>query len=393
MKSQTLALVALTPLVAYALPRARHQCGRPPPITTSKPTSPSSITVPPPSQVTDDSTRTYISIPSPSVTAVSSASPVSSPSETPTDSAISIETISTTPIVYSSAVLSSTATSSETSEGSTVVSGVYSEATQISFKVPATQQCGSNDRLVLPGMPWTVANSMYNADQMVGSQCTNFEGVLEAADGTKEVQWNSVTDIELVDSTKDLCKGYTNIGIGVNLNKQLSSISAIPAYFKWDRTNTTEFRGKSSTQCFHFHTTHSDNDHPAGSNLFDFITAPTSGDTSSTATSEFMLWIRIWGNQVPIGYVDGPVATFDLFGASWKLYEGKNPGSGVTVRSMLVDENFDGEFQGDLKLWMDAMVQKGYISDSDYVTVGNAGTELFYGNTIMNATVALNIEL
>lgn len=127
--------------------------------------------------------------------------------------------------------------------------------------------------------------------------------------------------------------------------------------------------------------------------MFDFITAPTSGDTSSTATSEFMLWIRIWGNQVPIGYVDGPVATLDLFGASWKLYEGKNPGSGVTVRSMLVDENFDGEFQGDLKLWLDAMAQKGYISDSDYVTVGNAGTEVFYGNAIMNATVALDIEV
>jgi hypothetical protein len=127
--------------------------------------------------------------------------------------------------------------------------------------------------------------------------------------------------------------------------------------------------------------------------LFDFITSPTPGDTSSTATSEFMLWIRNWGNQVPIGYSRGPVATFNLFGASWKLYEGKNPGSGVTVRSMLVDKNFDGEFQGDLKQWLDAMVQKGYISDSDYVTVGNAGTEIFYGKAVMNATVALEIQV
>lgn len=238
MKSQTLALLALAPIVANALPRADH-C-RPRPVTTSEPASASITTVP----------TTYISIPSPSVTAVSSLS------ETSTYSATSIETIYTTPVVSSSVSLSSTATSSVTSGESTVASGVYSEATPVSFKVPATQQCGNDDRLVLPGMPWTVANSMYNADQMVGSQCTNFEGILEATDGTREVQWNSVTDIELVDSTKELCKGYTNIGIGVNLNKRLSAITAIPAYFKWSRTNTTEFQGKSSPHCFH--STHSD---------------------------------------------------------------------------------------------------------------------------------------
>lgn len=93
-------------------------------------------------------------------------------------------------------------------------------------------------------MPWTVANSMYNADQMVGSQCTNFEGILEAADGTQEVSWTSITDIQFVEDTKDLCKGYTNIGIGVNLNHQYSEISSIPTYFQWNRDNTTEFRGK-----------------------------------------------------------------------------------------------------------------------------------------------------
>jgi hypothetical protein len=95
-------------------------------------------------------------------------------------------------------------------------------------------------------MPWTVANSMYNADQMVGQQCTNFDGIRQAADGTKAVQWTSITDVELVDETKDLCKGYTNIGIGPNLNKKLSDITSIPAYFKWDRTNSTEFKGKLS---------------------------------------------------------------------------------------------------------------------------------------------------
>ncbi|KAI1809434.1 glycoside hydrolase family 12 protein [Poronia punctata] len=252
------------------------------------------------------------------------------------------------------------------------VINAYSQATEISYKVKATEQCGNTDRLILPGMPWTVANSMYNGDRMVGKQCTSFNGILQGADDIKEVKWTSTTDIEFDEHTKDLCKGYTNIGVGVNLDNKLKDIASIPAYFKWDRKNTTEFRG---------------------SNVFDFITSPTPGDTSSKATSEFMLWIRNWGNQVPIGYSRGPVATFNLFGASWKLYEGKNPGSGVTVRSMLVDENFDGVFQGDLKQWLDAMVHKGYISDSDYVTVGNAGTEVFYGKAVMNAVVALDIKV
>jgi len=286
-----------------------------------------------------------------------------------------------------------------TATASPTVDAAYSHATPVSYKVAATEQCGNDDRLILPGMPWTVANSMYNGDRMVGKQCTNFEGVLQGNEGVKEVKWTSTTDVEFVEETKDLCKGYTNVGIGVNLNSKLKDIKSIPAYFQWDRTNTTAFRGEfayPSESCNSLSLicmSHTNHDDLLGSNLFDFITAPTKGDTSSTATSEFMLWIRNWGNQVPIGYSRGPVAQFDLFGASWKLYEGKNPASGVTVRSMLVDENFDGVFQGDLKEWLDVMVKKGYISDNDYLTVGNAGTEIFYGKAVMHAVVALDIKV
>ncbi|KAI0533682.1 glycoside hydrolase family 12 protein [Xylaria digitata] len=410
MKSQLLTLAALSPLAAYALPKRphHHKCGRSSNITTGIPlTIISSFPVVP---IESLSATTYSTD---SITTNTEASPTTTVttglplSEIPTFTAVPVEslptiTVSVEPTItiglplsdiptFTAAPVESLPTttfitftitsSTETPTGypvspadtaSQVVHGDYAKATQIAYKVAATKQCGNDDRLILPGMPWTVANSMYNADQMVGKQCTNFDGILKAADGTKELKWTSVTDVELVDETKDVCKGYTNIGVGVNLNKKLKDIKSIPAYYKWDRTNTTEFRG---------------------SNVFDFITAPTKGDTSSTATSEFMLWIRNWGNQVPIGYSRGPVATFKLFGVSWKLYEGKNPSSGVTVRSMLVDENYDGEFQGDLKDWLDAMVRRGYISDNDYVTVGNAGTEIFYGNSVMEATVALDIKI
>ncbi|KAI1149535.1 glycoside hydrolase family 12 protein [Nemania diffusa] len=404
MRSQLFTLVALSPLAAYALPQhaRRHKCSKSlAPLLTDMPT----FSVIPLESLTTSATfstdyiATNTEIPKATIT---TGLPLS---EIPSFTAVPVESLPTTTFSVSSTVttglplsdipsftavpVKSLPTSTFTTftittstanaypvsplpTASQVIDAAYAKATQIAFKVAATQQCGNDDRLVLPGMPWTVANSMYNADQMVGTQCTNFDGILKTAAGAKVVKWTSVTDVELVDDTKDVCKGYTNIGVGVNLGNQLKDIKSIPAYYKWDRTNTTEFRG---------------------SNLFDFITAPTPDDTTSTATSEFMLWIRNWGNQVPIGYSRGPVATFELFGAGWKLYEGKNPGSGVTVRSMLVDENYDGEFEGDLKAWLDAMVQKGYISDSDYVTVGNAGTEIFYGNAVMNATVALDIKV
>ncbi|KAI1424472.1 glycoside hydrolase family 12 protein [Xylaria sp. FL1777] len=401
MRSQVLALVALSPLAAYALPQHHRRCGGKP-ITTGLPLSEISTfpVVPieslPTSTFSTDSITPDIVTPTATITTPLALSDITTFSVVPLESLITKVIPSITTGLPLSQIPTFTAVPAESLPSSTfttftittctetpspvssanaitqVIGGTYAEATQVAYKVGATKQCGNDDRLILPGLPWTVANSMYNADQMVGTQCTNFDSVLQAADGTKEVKWTSVTNVELVDDTKDVCKGYTNVGIGVNLNKQLKDIKSIPAYYKWDRTNTTEFRG---------------------SNLFDFIVAPTAGDTTSTSTSEFMLWIRNWGNQVPIGYSRGPVATFDLFGASWKLYEGKNPASGVTVRSMLVDENYDGEFQGDLKEWLGAMVEKGYISDSDYVTVGNAGTEIFYGNAVMEATVALDINV
>ncbi|ETS73030.1 hypothetical protein PFICI_15205 [Pestalotiopsis fici W106-1] len=383
MKFQLLTLGAIGPLAAYALPKCGG--GRPPPQSaagngtyTAVPAYPSSAEATSYTSLTSSSLSQEVDSTSvlPATTTIieSSSSSVAVPTTSSLITSASENAPTTTPTTAAAPTTSETAqaASSTDTSPSQVISASYTEATPISFKVSATEQCGDNDVLSLPGMPWTVANSMYNADQMVGSQCTNFEGILEAADGTQEVSWTSITDIDFVESTKDLCKGYTNIGIGVNLNQRFSDISSIPAYFQWDRTNTTEFRG---------------------SNLFDFITAPTKGDHDSTATSEFMLWIRIWGGQVPIGYVDGPVATFDLFGASWKLYEGQNPNNGVTVRSLLVDDNFEGEFQGDLKEWLDAMAQRGYIADSDYVTVGNAGTEVFYGSATMSAKVALNIEV
>ena len=56
-----------------------------------------------------------------------------------------------------------------------------------------------------------------------------------------------------------------------------------------------------------------------------------------------MLWLEWEGGQLPIGWDAGPAATIpNLFGTSWKIYEGVNTGNGMTVVSsiLLCNEHF-----------------------------------------------------
>lgn len=72
-----------------------------------------------------------------------------------------------------------------------------------------------------------------------------------------------------------------------------------------------------------------------GNICFDFILGNTKGDSTSTSAQELMLWLEWEGGQLPIGWDAGPATTIDdLFGTSWKLYEGVNTGNGMTVVSL-----------------------------------------------------------
>lgn len=61
--------------------------------------------------------------------------------------------------------------------------------------------CGDYANLILPNTPWIVYNMLYNAAQIVGTQCTNYDGVTTSENGTEEVLWSSVTNIDYVEST------------------------------------------------------------------------------------------------------------------------------------------------------------------------------------------------
>ncbi|CAG8185341.1 unnamed protein product, partial [Penicillium nalgiovense] len=107
-----------------------------------------------------------------------------------------------------------------------------------------------------------------------------------------------------------------------------------------------------------------------------------------------MLWLQYEGGQLPIGWTNGPVATIDnLFGTSWKLYEDVNTDTGITVSTLMPTKQFEGSFTGDLKDWLLALADLGIFTESTYVNVGNAGTEFFYGDAVMDATLQLQINL
>ncbi|PWY79193.1 concanavalin A-like lectin/glucanase [Aspergillus heteromorphus CBS 117.55] len=279
----------------------------------------------------------------------------------------------------------STSTSTSTSSSSTqsavaapttaAAATVQHEAstTTSSNTQASTDLCGDYDYIILEDTPWIVYNMLYNADEIVGSQCTNYGEVTATSNGTQEVVWSSVTDIEYVESTNNVPKGYSFVGLTENLETRLSAIDSIPAEYVWSRTNTTAFKGNI---------------------CFDFMTNDIKGDSTSTSSHELMLWLQYEGGQLPIGWTNGVVDTIDdLFGTSWKLYQEANADTGITVSSLLPETQFEGTFDGDLKEWLEALVKVGIFDADTYVNVGNAGTEFFYGNAVMNSTLGLQINL
>ncbi|KAJ8118159.1 hypothetical protein OPT61_g812 [Boeremia exigua] len=240
-------------------------------------------------------------------------------------------------------------------------------------KQKATSLCSVSDSIVLTDTPWIVFNMMYNQALTVGTQCTKYDSVATGADNVKKIKWSAESKIDYVKSTDNIPKGYSFIGLTQGLETKLSAIKSIPATYDWTRTNTTAYKGNV---------------------CFDFMTSDTKGDSTSSNAQELMLWLEYTGGQLPIGWTAGPKATINnLYGTSWKLYQGKNEDTGITVSSLLPDTQFKGTFKGDIKEWLLALSKVGVFKDSTYVNVGNAGTEPFYGQAVLSATLGLQINL
>jgi xyloglucan-specific endo-beta-1,4-glucanase len=281
----------------------------------------------------------------------------------------------------SAAVTTIASTDSEsTSVTSTTATAVVAAASSTANVSATAEQatstyCGSpNQYEILSNTPWIVYSMNYNYQSISGSCCTGYYSTSGSGDN-QSIHWSSIWDIDATVNA-DVVKGYSFIGLTQNLETTLDSISSIPSTYTWGISNTTAYKGNV---------------------VYDFMTSDTKGDSTSTSAQELMLWLQYVGGQVPIGYADGPMATIDgLFGKDgWKLYQGKNDDTGITVSSLLVPEDdiFDGTFEGDIKEWLLAMSNQGIFSTSTYVNVGNAGMEPYWGAVTFDNNLSLRIDL
>ncbi|KAK7408137.1 hypothetical protein QQX98_009728 [Neonectria punicea] len=258
-------------------------------------------------------------------------------------------------------------------------SGVSSLSSRQAASQPSSTYCGApNEFEVLAGTPWIVFSMNYNYQSIEGSCCTGYYETTGSGD-SQLIHWSSIWDIDAT-VNPDLVKGYSFVGLTQNLQTRLNAIASIPTTYDWTVTNSTAFKGNV---------------------VYDFMTSDTKGDETSSAAQELMLWIKYEGGQIPLGYDKGPVATIDgLYGKDgWKLYQGLNTDTGITVSSLLAPENdqfgtaVGGSFEGDIKDWLLAVSKQGVYSESTFVNVGNAGMEPFWGTVTFDNSLGLRINL
>ena len=126
--------------------------------------------------------------------------------------------------------------------------------------------CGAPDASeIIDGTPWIVYSMNYNYQDISGSCCTGFTGLVDGKCG-----WNSTWKIA-EDSNAEIVKGYSFVGLTQNLENTISDIKSIPATYHWIRRNETQYKGNV---------------------VFDFMTSDTKGDSTSSKAQELMLWLR-----------------------------------------------------------------------------------------------------
>lgn len=111
------------------------------------------------------------------------------------------------------------------------------------------------------------------------------------------------------------------------------------------------------------------------------------------------MWLYWQGDQRPLAWENGTKATFDLYGKTWDMYQGINyhlaDGEGVQVTTIQPQEEYGAtdSWSGDIKEWLEALVTQGVVTDDYYVTNANAGTEQYWGDSVLQSLAGLEINL
>jgi len=111
----------------------------------------------------------------------------------------------------------------------------------------------------------------------------------------------------------------------------------------------------------------------------------TSSSASGSSEYEVMIWLAALGGAGPISSSGGPIATPNIAGTSWKLYEGWN--GNMHVFSFVASSQVTS-FSGDLKAFLSYLSSSHGLSTSQYLTSLGAGTEPFVGSNAVLTTSA-----
>lgn len=90
-----------------------------------------------------------------------------------------------------------------------------------------------------------------------------------------------------------------------------------------------------------------------------------------------MIWLAAIGGAGPISSTGSPIATVNIAGATWKLYEGVNTSWKVFS---FVAENNQTQFNADLLDFFKYLIQNQAYPSTQYVGAIAAGTEPFDGS-------------
>ena len=105
------------------------------------------------------------------------------------------------------------------------------------------EMCGApNDSELIDGTPWIVFSMNYNYQQISGSACTGFTGLV-TENGVQKCGWTSTWDMPK-DKNPDTVKGYSFVGLTQNLENKVSEIKSIPADYHWIRKKESEYKGR-----------------------------------------------------------------------------------------------------------------------------------------------------
>ncbi|KAM6530719.1 hypothetical protein FSOLCH5_000218 [Fusarium solani] len=215
--------------------------------------------------------------------------------------------------------------------------------------IPRGQFCGQWDSETAGA--YTIYNNLWGKDNAEsGEQCTTNSG--EQSDGSIawSVEWSWT-------GGQGHVKSYPNAVVEIE-KKTLGEVSSIPSAWDWTYTGNGIIANVA----------------------YDLFTSSTeSGD----AEYEFMIWLSALGGAGPISNDGSPVATVELAGTSWKLYQGKN--NQMTVFSFVAESDVNN-FCGDLADFTDYLVDNHGVSSSQILQSVGAGTEPFEGTNAVFTT-------